>query len=428
MRGIIKWLQSDIRRTLLAFWRTKITLAFNKTPVAEVYLSLSDPFSFILVQVLPQLEQRFNIKFKLFLIYSNLSHTASDVDLWRLWAFKDAIGLADRYNLLAPERKPSQQMLLTAQQTWQMKDKTLKNALDIFHATWVGEFGENFGPSTPVITHQVKNHHRQKSKGHYSAATILFCGEWYLGIDRLNHLETRLIALGLAKQKNAEQYFSHNKESINADENTPISKEVVRDLPLIEGRDLLEVFISLRSPYSYLGFIKAQRLSQRNNLPLQIKPVLPMLMRGLSVGKNKQAYIFKDALREAKVNQIPFESFCDPLGQGIIKSYQLFSYAEKQNLAQAYIKALFDAIYVKGIDLAQDKNIKSICQQLGLDYQKALDHNIEHDWQLWVDINQQSLSAMNLWGVPCFRFQKLHCWGQDRLWQVEDEILKEKNK
>ena len=131
MQGIIKWLQSDIRRTLLAFWQTTFGLPLKKTPIAEVYLSLSDPYSFILVQVLPQLEQRFNIKFKLFFVYSNLSQTSSDVDLWRIWAFKDAVSLAIQYDLLAPVRKPSQQMLLTGQQTWQMKDKTLKNAFDI---------------------------------------------------------------------------------------------------------------------------------------------------------------------------------------------------------------------------------------------------------------------------------------------------------
>jgi 2-hydroxychromene-2-carboxylate isomerase len=30
---------------------------------------------------------------------------------------------------------------------------------------------------------------------------------------------------------------------------------------------------------------------------------------------------------------------------------------------------------------------------------------------------------MGLWGAPCFRFQNVACWGQDRLAQIEQAII-----
>ena len=29
---------------------------------------------------------------------------------------------------------------------------------------------------------------------------------------------------------------------------------------------------------------------------------------------------------------------------------------------------------------------------------------------------------MGYWGVPCFVYEDSNCWGQDRLWQIEQAI------
>ena len=426
----IKWFQSGLRRFLLTFWYANIAFIFKKTPVAEVYLSLSDPYSFMLVQVLPLLASRFKIEFKLFLVYGNLEDTASDLSLWNKWSFKDANYIAAQYDLLPVNNIPNQQSLLTGQEMWQFNGKNLEDAIKIFKCTWYDEFSEHFRPSIPAINNQIKNQQRQVDKGHYLPATIFFYGEWYWGLDRLSHLEGRLIKLGKGCVDN-ELYFIKNRLNFDANvadsfvANSSFKNNLEQSKECIKNSDKtgIDVFVSLRSPYSYLGFIQAQQLSQYYQIPLNIKPVLPMLMRGLAIPKYKQRHIFIDALREAKSKNIPLNTFSDPLGRGVVNCYKLFAYAKQRDLAVAYMKSIFEAVYIYGIDLAVTSNLEILCRQVGFDYQDALIYNEEHDWQDWADENQQSLAEMEFWGVPCFRFEESTCWGQDRLWLIEQAVL-----
>jgi len=369
----------------------------------------------MLIQVLPELEQRFNIKFKLFLVYESVPGVTVDPELMRAWAIKDANFLAEQYQLKKIIQQPTQESLFTGQQMWQLRPKTLTNAWQLFQQTWFNEFDEYYHASTPVINYQIKNLTRLVKRGHYLPASIFMAGQWFVGIDRLEHLESRLASLGLAKNKGLPFY---QKNSL------VFGKQPLNSLSTDNhDNNVLEVFVSLRSPYSYIGLLQAEKLGQHYNIPLKIKPLLPMVMRGVRITENKQRYVVFDASREAKKLNIPFTGITDPLGQGIFNVFQVFSYAEQQNKARDFIKSAFEAIYVDGLDLSQNAVIESICQQHQLNYEEALEYNNEHDWQQWSDSNQSIVNSLGLWGAPCFRFKDTACWGQDRLAQIEQAIL-----
>ena len=38
--------------------------------------------------------------------------------------------------------------------------------------------------------------------------------------------------------------------------------------------------------------------------------------------------------------------------------------------------------------------------------------------------NRQEMDDLGLWGVPSFRIDETATWGQDRLWVIEDRMLK----
>lgn len=411
----VRLIRSDKRAWLLKLRYFTIPNFCRKTPVAEVYLALNDPYSFMLIQVLPELEQRFNLQFKLFLVYESVPGVTVDPELMRAWAIKDANFIAEQYQLKKIIEQPSQESLFTGQQMWQLRPKTLTNAWQLFQQTWFNEFDDYYHASTPVINYQIKNLSRLVKRGHYLPASVFMAGQWFVGIDRLEHLENRLTSLGLAKnkglpfyQKNSLIFGKHPFNSLTTDN--------------LEN-NVLEVFVSLRSPYSYIGLLQAEKLSQHYNIPLKIKPLLPMVMRGVRITENKQRYVVFDASREAKKLNIPFTGIADPLGQGIFNVFQIFSYAEQQNKARDFIKSAFEAIYVDGLDLSQSAVIESICQQHELNYEEALEYNNEHDWQQWSDSNQSTVNSLGLWGAPCFRFKDTACWGQDRLAQIEQAIL-----
>ncbi|MDO6444810.1 DsbA family protein [Colwellia sp. 1_MG-2023] len=418
------WLRSKYRAYFLTLKYLYWPSLFADKPTIEVYLALNDPHSFMLVQVLSEIEQRFKVNLKLFLIYETVPTVGVDPKIIRHWALADANYIAQQYGLELIKQYPSAKALITGQQIWQLSSKTVEQAATIFKQTWFDTFDFYYNPSTPLINFQIKNQQRLFSKGHYLPATLLFAGDWYIGIDRLIHLETKLINLGLSKSNELSKYNANlltDKCVSNEDFIAPCRENQSEN-------NVCEVFISLRSPYSYLGFEKVKALAKKYHTSLRIKPILPMVMRGLGMPINKARYIYIDAYREAKLANIPFQTFNDPIGQGIVNCYEIFSYAESKGKAVEFISAAFEAIYVKNYDVSQHQMMKLICQSINLDYSKAKEYAMQHDWQQWTDVNQTELEELGFWGVPCFKYQDTSCWGQDRLAQIEHAMKENMNK
>jgi 2-hydroxychromene-2-carboxylate isomerase len=400
----------SIKKFAIKLWQYMHASIMNKLlkrqPRVEVYLSISDPYSYLLLQLLPKLADKTDAKFDLYLMYESLQAQHNN-KLWRTWALKDANQLAKLYNLPRIKHTPSESALINGQQLWQLKVKTLSNALTIFHQTWQDNFTENYAPSTPVITHQLSNQHRQMKKGHYAAGSLLFAGEWFVGIERLHYLET-----ALAKQNLREDEKLFTKQLL-------AFKSIKYQTPPPQA---IHAYISLTSPYSYISWQEVKKLSEHYQVTLKANIVLPLLMRGHKIPLAKQRYILFDARREALYKKVNVNQYADPIGQGIINSYELFPYVEQQQKTLAYIDALFEAIYVKGKDLANLKHIKNICQALDIDYQTAVIYNQTNDWQQITENHQKTLNMHGFWSAPCFTFSNIACRGQDRLWLIEQAI------
>jgi len=421
-RIMIKWLSSSIRKSLLDFRYFHLAIFLKRPPKAHVFLALNDPHSLILIQILPYLIKHFDIEFELHLISESLSDDTLDPKKWRHWSLHDANMLAKHLQLNAIDKLPDQQSLITGQQLWQIQRRTLKDACDIFCQTWYGEFTEHFQSSTPVINSQFKNQSSLISMGHFLPSTIFYCGEWFLGVERLEHFKNKLVQLQL--QKSVSAVFG-KISSLRMNNFTVVEKD--KNKVAFADKAPIIAYISLRSPYSYLGFMQVLKMSKHYNIPLILKPVLPLMMRNLPVSKNKMRYIFLDSIREAKLKKIPFDKFLDPLGQGVINCYQLFSYAQQQNKAEAFMEKMFTAVYVNGIDLTSVNNLQDFCKQLDFDYQVALAFDQNNPWKEWSDKNLSELESLDLWGVPCFVYENTKVWGQDRLWQIEQSINKALN-
>lgn len=404
-----RWLASKLRISWqLLRYKIKFALS-SKPPKVEVYLALNDPYSFVLVQLLPRLQERYNISFEVFLIANANNEMVANHALWQQWAVVDANQLATRYDLIKINKLPEAHYIETGQQEWLLQPKTIENALNIFKKTWLEEFKEFYALSTPVINSLVNNQYRQKVKGHYLPATMRFAGEWFWGVDRLNHLESKLSLFSLGNSK-ASSLFTKTQLNLSG-------------LTTLDDNQPIHVYVSLRSPYSYLGFVQAQRLAQHYKRKLDIHLVMPMVMRGMKVSRNKQKYIFTDAVREARLKDIPFGKFADPIGPGILNSYQFFSYAKYIGRAEDYIAAMFKAIYVDGIDLSRADTVQSICHDIGLDIEAAVNYANHDNWQTTIEKTADKLQEQGFWGVPVFTCGDIACWGQDRLWQIEQAII-----
>lgn len=424
LRLKIKWLQSHYRAKILVFRYFLVGRFLGQKPTAEVYLSLNDPHSFMLVQMLSRLATNYHLNFKVLFIWGTLPGITICPKLYREWAIKDANLTAKQFNLVHIKYEPSSASLATGQQIWQFKVNNIANAEQIFINTWGNQFKEHFQTSTPTINHQVKNQLRLKAKGHYAPASIFFAGVWFVSVERLYHFEIMLKKLLLIDKLN-ESFMSKcamSPEPILHDKINSCASNIV-----VEAAVPLVLYLSLRSPYSYLGFVKAVELAKRHQIELVIKPILPLLMRGATIPIVKQKYIYLDAFREAKKLGIEFTGFTDPLGAGVINVYRLFAWAQQQGKGVDYMLACFKAVYVNGIDLADPENLKIIFKELSLNIEDAYAYQEQHDWQQWADMNQIDLTNLNLWGVPSFSYATTSYWGQDRIQALEQEINHHKN-
>lgn len=251
------------------------------------------------------------------------------------------------------------------------------------------------------------------ARGHYSSAMFLYAGEWYWGVDRLTHLERRLAALG-ALRPGAKAGDAAMR---------PAPED---DAPLLPGaRATLEAFVSLRSPYSYVAMERLADLTQRLPVDLVLRPVLPMVMRGLPVPPAKRLYITLDTKREAERFDLPFGRVCDPVGRPVERGFSLYPFACSEGLGFAYLRSFLRAAFAEGIDTGSDAGLRRVAERAGLEWSRARPHLDREGWQPELERNREALFALGLWGVPSFRVPasggepELATWGQDRLWLVE---------
>ena len=249
---------------------------------------------------------------------------------------------------------------------------------------------------------------RLRKHGHYTSAVVEFEGELYAGVERLAHLERRLVGEGL--------------------DDHALAPSLAMPAPVAGAAPIeVELFFSYRSPYSYVGLERAVAISESYGLVLKLQPVLPMVMRGLSVPTDKRVYIVRDAKREADAHGIPFGKIADPVGVGIERVLAVHVHAERAESADRagragragltlrFARAAMAAIWARGVDVATDEGLALVAADAGLDADFVRDALADDSWRDVVERHRDAMYEAGLWGVPTFRVGNFATWGQDRL-------------
>ena len=194
------------------------------------------------------------------------------------------------------------------------------------------------------------------------------------------------------------------------------------------ARPCIEVFVSFRSPYSYLSSPQLIDLRDRYGVEVVVRPVLPMVMRGVPATRQKGVYIFTDAAREARAAGVPYGDFYDPIGDPARRAYSLYPWAAEQGKGGELISSFLSAAFARGINTNKDSGLKTVVEDAGLDWGQASSIVGQPGWEELLEDNRQAMYGAGLWGVPSFRLldangeQLLALWGQDRLWLFAREI------
>jgi 2-hydroxychromene-2-carboxylate isomerase len=328
---------------------------------------------------------------------------------------RDAQLLAEYWNVEFPGKKEADPGALRDVGTSLVKDRPagdqLTAALELATAMWsndkkqlallLGKWGTESSMRVPPILNA--NYAELRKAGHYQGGMLAYGGEWYWGVDRLRYLE----------------------EALAADTGKPVAGVVAPRgdtgaLPLSDKPLSCDMWFSFRSPYSYLALEQIEGVL--GGVPLQLRPVLPMVQRGAQLPNVKRMYIVRDAKREADRLGIAFGEICDPIGAGVAHCIAIAHWANERGQLLPFAKSAMRGIWAEARDMAEYVDLRHVVERAGLPWTEAKAALDNEAATKWATANAADLAVIGLWGVPSFRCGELVAWGQDRLPLLADRL------
>jgi 2-hydroxychromene-2-carboxylate isomerase len=410
----------DTRRRVAALQRR----ARGAPAVVHYFHQADDPYSHLLLQALPDFAANYDVQMALHLVPPPTDAAAPDRARLQAWSRRDAADLAAAIGLefSDPGREPDTGLtaLATRALAAALRDRdpaaaALGEALAISRALWRGDRAvlERCGGVAPEQAKVFLDAGQalRERLGHYLGATLHFEGEWYWGVDRLWHLEQRLRAGGLSRATNRPWIVQ-------------VPRVECRHRPSSRHRPDLHFFCSLRSPYTYIAVPRVLRLAECYGASLQLRFVLPMVMRGLPVPREKRLYILRDTKREAESLGLPFGRIVDPVGVPTERGLAVLHHAVQAGKGPQFLESFMRGVWADGIDAGSDDGLRRIAGRAGLDAAFVRDALKDDAWREVAKANREEMLGLGLWGVPCFRVDANPArWGQDRLWRVERDLI-----
>lgn len=405
--------------------RRKLT---GKTHTVHVFLELDDPYSYLLSLQIPDLKRHYDIDVQVHLTQSLGDEYRPHADLQTVYAQQDCQRLAGELGVPFLDQgaaPPVEYRLALLDTLGAAQDESFQDeVLEAIGCYWRGnaegvkrrlasDLAVDAGKKMLATSQQLL-----RKLGHYNAAMLYYAGEWYWGVDRLHYLTERLDEMQLRKPDAPQRRTLDMRQLEHVA--LPVSPP-----GSAEGLPPLEFFFSFRSPYSYLAIKRVFDIADAFDLTLKIRPVLPMVMRGIPVPALKKRYIIKDTVREASRRGIEYGRFVDPLGAGVERCLAAFFYAVGEKKEREFLLNAARGIWAEGIDVATDQGLRKITGRTGLfwpDVKAAIESS---DWRIIAEQNRSELTEAGYWGVPTLRMGDFAVWGQDRVWlllrQIEEQ-------
>ena len=400
--------------------------ATNRPHEVLYFHKVDDPYSHLTTQCLEQLKSSYDITLKFILVGEENLDAVHEPSLYNIYCLQDVKRIAPFYNIdFQADEYPAKELvdkansILTAVQSEDLIEISTK----ISSALWQGDAAaldalssSYFATKAEVKENLIQGNKIRDEKGYYFGSAFYYEKELYWGVDRLPHLEERLADLGAKKPH-------ENQNICSLELNAP--KDFKSDQKLN-----LYYYPSLNSPYTFISTKRVQQMREDYPVNLITKPVLPMLMRMMTIPGFKAKYIISDAAREGRRHNHEMKSIYSPIGKPARKSYSLFPIIDEAGKGFEYIEALLKASFQDGINIGDESFLQNVVTDLGLDWQVIKKDLNTKRWKKILNDNVEDMYAGNCWGVPSFKItdqdggNPFYVWGQDRMWLLKEEIFK----
>ena len=387
---------------------------------------VDDPYSHLTIQSIEKLKSSYDISFKPILVGEEDAEAIYETSLYSKYCLDDVKRIAPFYDIAFPGNSyPSKEMIYKANSILSTvnESKFSEIAIKVSFALWSGDedtidnLGVIFSSSKDkVIDKIIEGNKIRNDKGYYFGSAFYYENELYWGLDRLNYLEERLTELGLSTNSVNDPICSLN---LSAPKQMISNKKVN-----------LTYYPSLNSPYTLVSARRVKELSETYPINLITKPVLPMLMRDMTISEYKAKYIISDAAREGRKYGHEIKNIYSPIGSPARKAYSLFPNIDKAGKGFEYIYELLNASFQEGVNIGNKEYLETLINKLGLDWSIIKKDVNTKQWKHDLDLNLKDMYSGNCWGVPSFKVtdedgsNPFYAWGQDRIWLIKEEIAK----
>ncbi|MDH3587937.1 MAG: DsbA family protein [Gammaproteobacteria bacterium] len=416
---------SPVTNRMMRRWHETKRRLLRRPYRVVFYHRVADAWSLLLAQVLRRLLDEYDVELEIRLVSALPVDCVSDPQRLDRYAAYDSMRLARAWGLNFTDgaQVPSQSLTQLAERVILAQPGSLERLVAVTTAAWVSDNEallkmerDHGAVDEPTATRMLAENFRDLDRNrHYLGGMLRFHGEWFWGLDRLYLLEQRLRDYGL----------NRTEQTLSSRLFRPIERNMTGSaLPLD-----LEFYFSFRSPYSYLGAVRVVELADRLGLNLVLRPVLPMVTRGIPVPMRKLRYIARDVARTARHDGIPFGPLRDPLGKGVERCLAVFHLANANEIGRKFMLAAMRAIWCEAADLTRDSTLCRLGIAVGLSKTQVDEALVSGNWRAQVETNAAALAVLGLWGVPgmCLRGPDDRpvsvAWGQDRLWVIERAAL-----
>ena len=387
---------------------------------------VDDPYSHLTIQSIEKLKSSYDISFKPILVGEEDAEAVYETSLYSKYCLEDVKRIAPFYDIAFPGNSyPSKEMIYKANSILSTvnESKFSEIAIKVSFALWSGDEDtiDNLGviyssSKDKVIDKIIEGNKIRNDKGYYFGSAFYYENELYWGLDRLNYLEERLTELGLSANLVKDPICSLN---LSAPKQMISNKKVN-----------LTYYPSLNSPYTLVSARRVKELSETYPINLITKPVLPMLMRNMTITEYKAKYIISDAAREGRKHGHEIKNIYSPIGSPARKAYSLFPNIDKAGKGFEYIYELLNASFQEGVNIGNKEYLETLINKLGLDWTIIKKDINTKQWKHDLDLNLKDMYSGNCWGVPSFKVtdedgsNPFYAWGQDRIWLIKEEIAK----
>lgn len=411
------FLTSRIRRDAVRNVHALRRRLTGAAPIVRYFHQVDDPYSHLAAQMLAPLLARYEIALEVYLVPPPDDAAAPERERLRAYGLRDAVRLARAYGLEFPPdaRLPSPEttMLATRRLAANLEPHAFAKRVPVVGAMWTGGNLDPAGAVRSEVAEAILERGRalRENLGHYLGGMFQFEGEWYWGVDRLNHLEERLSELDLDRAAAGTPALAPYR-TMRLDRRAAPGPAPV-----------IEFWFSFRSPYVSIAFPRVRKLARHYDAELRLRPILPMIMRGLPVPRSKSRYIMLDTMREAERSGMAYGRMIEPVGAPVERCMAVLFWAMALGKGEEFGERALKSIFAEGHSPGEDEVLFDIAHRAGLTDEEVRASLADDSWRAAAEANRQALLEAGLWGAPTYRVNgKPAHWGQDRLWALEEDI------